>query len=1137
MNEVFEAWIGRLDDPWPTVATEAFVFFGGTQVFIPGGIDTMFILRALAAIWTYPQELNGRLRDEGRLLIRGVSRLSTAILERAGLRRSTPVDRYQREVAVPPEADLRRLMAAVHFTSSQLDEICQGVAVPASLLTEAIGTAIERRDFDFSLANTLTEHPALRMVDGSLVVAAPHLLAESLVRALLRLAMADGQSRRLAELFHGASLSSFLASLERIGLRQVRMFSPPSRDDSAFATHVVYQCDHDKLHHFVFASDSLDSAGSWSPNAVAAEAIEARAAIIAALAGANAVVPTVRTTLLLSGIGRDFSVSFERASGVDIFSAGALEAILLGDDEPDPLLLWKFQDARGWLSSRTRIQTFDAIDLWGLWHERGRTFLEPNEPMPSALFIGVDFGEPLRRNAVCRWDIHGIRDPRGAIVEVAKSGEIERSIYTRRYQNDERVEYTVLFATTSVWIRCEAGSAAPMDDAVGMARMAAFWISEFEMALNARLASPLAEGHRPIEVSLDFSSNEDANVVIDGILQPRIDLVANDIAIRFTPAFQSSYDATNRSERLFASRLFVAVLEQLGLPNARAMVDSVIDAVAPTGVKRMRHAFNTAHTPALIGTARLRSPRYIQDHDIAVARRVARADEPATGPHEGAASKTWLNSAVTRLFEELKRRMAELSTEPLLRELLLRNESLVHEDAFNDLTMASQLACAANAPSLERKLRDNSSRHARSSIATRFLIELSQGSSDNTGTGRLSDATFDAVLALAGEIFELGILSDIENHGLASVQLNVLPSGYLAHAPSYSTASDRVRTAHAERLFLTQRARRDVRGAREPEQRSRPDAVSALEEAFRAEFAVSLEQLALFTGESLAVAQPEGLALVDLPESEFIARISSGLSWSIETVTDCISNLALESRPAFLQPPAGFTRNDIWPWRFNRGLSYLRRPLLRTCSNRILYTPAHLHQALGNLWMLCLTERLSARTPALRMAMGDWKAISSRQLVQDVRDTLIGNGWLAVANVQTRRYRNADEDPRDLGDADVLAIDPSRRQVLVVECKDIELDRTPHEIANDLSTLFRDRGSHRSAQTKHLLRVERVRSHVHEILDRVFNLRGASVPPGDWNVLGFMVTTRPLVSALLGSARLPVMSLDALQAGELPLPN
>lgn len=45
--------------------------------------------------------------------------------------------------------------------------------------------------------------------------------------------------------------------------------------------------------------------------------------------------------------------------------------------------------------------------------------------------------------------------------------------------------------------------------------------------------------------------------------------------------------------------------------------------------------------------------------------------------------------------------------------------------------------------------------------------------------------------------------------------------------------------------------------------------------------------------------------------------------------------------------------------------------------------------------------------------------------------------------------------PRELGEIDVLVIDPAKRQVTAIECKDLALARTPQELSNQLEGLMR----------------------------------------------------------------------------------
>jgi hypothetical protein len=93
-----------------------------------------------------------------------------------------------------------------------------------------------------------------------------------------------------------------------------------------------------------------------------------------------------------------------------------------------------------------------------------------------------------------------------------------------------------------------------------------------------------------------------------------------------------------------------------------------------------------------------------------------------------------------------------------------------------------------------------------------------------------------------------------------------------------------------------------------------------------------------------------------------------------------------------------------------------------------------------------------------------------------------------------------DSNKLDLGDIDVLVIDPKKRLVEVVECKDLALARTPNEMRTELENLF-EGGRHRSIVERHHRRTEWVRVHLKEIL---LWLEIRSEPPKKWKV-------RPLI--------------------------
>ena len=55
--------------------------------------------------------------------------------------------------------------------------------------------------------------------------------------------------------------------------------------------------------------------------------------------------------------------------------------------------------------------------------------------------------------------------------------------------------------------------------------------------------------------------------------------------------------------------------------------------------------------------------------------------------------------------------------------------------------------------------------------------------------------------------------------------------------------------------------------------------------------------------------------------------ISHNLNFEKTVVNQIISDLSLSKRDDYLKPPHGFKNIDIWPWRFNRRLSFTRNPI------------------------------------------------------------------------------------------------------------------------------------------------------------------------------------------------------------------
>ncbi|HTE84777.1 MAG TPA: hypothetical protein VK821_08585, partial [Dehalococcoidia bacterium] len=245
--------------------------------------------------------------------------------------------------------------------------------------------------------------------------------------------------------------------------------------------------------------------------------------------------------------------------------------------------------------------------------------------------------------------------------------------------------------------------------------------------------------------------------------------------------------------------------------------------------------------------------------------------------------------------------------------------------------------------------------------------------------------------------------------------------------------------------------------------------------------------------------------------------------WPEDKVRHAVDQLTLGPRDPFW-PQDGPT--DAYPWRFNRGLSYLRRPLLlrnNAQGAEFVWGSRNLFRAGQYLLDLCMTGRLKARSELMKRVITSMRQKDGEAFNDTVADLL--NRPATIVKKRVRRIgslRIARPNGEDLGDIDVLVVNKQTRRITAVETKDLEFARTPAELSNEVSKLAM--GSHSTAH-KHRDRMEWARGHIDEIL------RWLEIPSDArrWRVHGIIVTSRDLLTPLTVAAGVDTVSYRSVR--------
>ena len=238
---------------------------------------------------------------------------------------------------------------------------------------------------------------------------------------------------------------------------------------------------------------------------------------------------------------------------------------------------------------------------------------------------------------------------------------------------------------------------------------------------------------------------------------------------------------------------------------------------------------------------------------------------------------------------------------------------------------------------------------------------------------------------------------------------------------------------------------------------------------------------------------------------KLVDELGRSLGWKAEKVRCGIDLLTLGARDDFLKPP-GSTCHEVYPWRFNRASSYLRRPLIRSGPDTdliSLWGNRHLFHAIRYLAQLCLGGRLKAESVALKRLLGKWREREAKAFEESVAQVVTEmTGVPAKVRLKKVGKRRIVADGRDLGDIDVLAVIPTVRVVLSIECKNLALARTPAEIQHQMEELVHGSSSDLSAIQKHLARVQWVKKNIDEVLMHCFNIQRK----GKWKVKPILIS-------------------------------
>ena len=315
-----------------------------------------------------------------------------------------------------------------------------------------------------------------------------------------------------------------------------------------------------------------------------------------------------------------------------------------------------------------------------------------------------------------------------------------------------------------------------------------------------------------------------------------------------------------------------------------------------------------------------------------------------------------------------------------------------------------------------------------------------------------------------------------------------------------------------------------------------------LDAAVTQELGVGLIEIVHFHHELINIGweldgEPKTLLLEELS-----IRLAARLGWERDKVDRAIDLHSLRPRDNFF-PAAPFSRTDVYPWRFNRELSYIRRPILirvtETGAEEAVWGTRHVYSAGRHTFELFTGGRMRARTERLNVLLNRWRAADALAFNDQVADLFRTQEKSKVRVRVTRFGRRPIERARghQISDIDVFVADTERQEILVIETKALAVGRTAAELENERLSTFVAAPGRRSDVEKLLDVVEWVEAHLAHVLASV----DIDDDAAEWRIRPLFVVEAELLTPFITDVGVPVIALheleDALSRGESPIPS
>ena len=467
--------------------------------------------------------------------------------------------------------------------------------------------------------------------------------------------------------------------------------------------------------------------------------------------------------------------------------------------------------------------------------------------------------------------------------------------------------------------------------------------------------------------------------------------------------------------------------------------------------------------------------------------------------HDSKQKSDLMHAVVDILFKKLQEEVRVLDPKNLLEIFYNDLEKLLYKNVLYHQRYAQDIACY---PEREEYILEKINTNNKTSVALKFLVEY-VAAIPPKGNVPIGEGQYERLLAICFLIIDWSYKNDLFYYNIFDTPVEILKShrvglkhGEFEHMYTVN------QTVRKNQLLSSSTFKDAIQWV------ERKNYLNDIDIVFEKEFGYTLKQLVDFVeGLNEYSKTLKGDTVFTAKTNEIIEYLTTNYSeLDKDTISLIIESVSLMRRDKYLPAPKPFRNEDVYPWRFNRELSFVRRPILIRDDEMIWGNRQLSHMI---LFVLDLIDngKLKAKSNEMGSLIGEISDARGAELNELIYLKLKSfNSFDVYSNVSKVNKNHIAENKNTLGDIDVLIIDRQYHKIIAGEVKGFNVSRNPYEMYLEYKKMFESTKKKRCFYDKHCRRVDWCNKHIEDFKIQ-YNLEDV-----EWEVVGLFILDQPLIS-------------------------